>query len=151
MKSQGVRGRAIAGDCWDLGALRDGNYGSRFLALSRSVLLACCPLHGFIRPRSKCEGRRASQRKCSVNKDLPHQQSCGKGDACHSPCLITMPFSLKDCLSVQSFRQASEPHAGFLWKSPSSWGDFCNSRAHRRLQSQTSHHRQGLACPMKLK
>lgn len=85
MKSQGVRGRAIAGDCWDLGALRDGNYGSRFSALSRSVLLACCPLHGFIRPRSKGEGRRASQQKRSVNKDLPHQQSCGKGDACHSP------------------------------------------------------------------
>lgn len=113
MKGQGVRGRAIAGDCWDPGALRDGNYGSRSLALSMSVLLACCPLHGFIRPRSKCEGRKASQQKCSVNKDLPHQQSCGKGDACHSPLPHNHAF-LTQRLSIYLSSHSAKPQSPML-------------------------------------
>lgn len=61
MKGQGVRVRAIASHCWGLRALRDGNFGRSSWALPMSGLLACCPLHGFMRPRSKSEGRRTSQ------------------------------------------------------------------------------------------
>lgn len=61
----------MAGDCWRLRAPRDGNHGSSSWDFSVSVLLDCCPLHGFMRPQSNCEGRRASQQKRPINKDLP--------------------------------------------------------------------------------
>lgn len=61
-----------------------------------------------------------------------------------------MTFSLEDCPSVQPFRQAQQPHADFLWKSPSSQGDLNNSRAHGRLQSQTSRYQEGLAQAMEV-
>lgn len=83
-EGQGVGGKAIAKGCWGLGAPRVGNYGRSSWTLSMFVLLACCPPHRFMRPRSKSEVRRTSQQKRPNNKDLPPQQSCSRGDTCHS-------------------------------------------------------------------
>ena len=60
----------MAGDGWGWGAPKDGNYGSSSRAFTMSVLLAHCPLRGFVRSRSKSKGRRIFQQKFPINKDL---------------------------------------------------------------------------------
>lgn len=137
--------RSIAGDCWGPGAPSDGNRGSRSWALSVSMLLAYCHECGFMRPRSRRKGRSALWQKCRIMKDLFPPTELQQGALAAPLCLITMTFSLKDCPSVQPLRQAPEPHADFLWKSPSSQGDLSDSRAHGWLQPQTSRHKAGSA------
>lgn len=72
----------IAGDC---GFLEMGTMVAAPGTFPCLCFWIACLLRGYVRPRSKCEGRRASQQKRPINKDLPHQQSCSRGDACHSP------------------------------------------------------------------
>ena len=70
MKGQDVTGKVMAGDGHGLGAPRGGSYGSSSWVFSTSVLLACCPLLGFMSSRGKGKGRRAFQQKCPINQDL---------------------------------------------------------------------------------
>lgn len=70
VKGQDVIGKVMAGDGCGLGAPRGGSYGSSSWVFSTSVLLACCPLLGFMSSRSKVKGRRAFQQKCPINQDL---------------------------------------------------------------------------------
>lgn len=125
----------------------------QFSGLFYVCALAHCPLHGFVRSRSKSKGR-TFQQKFPINKDLlppaEVQRGCGGGTR-HSSLPQNHDFLTQRCPSVQPFCQALEPHADFLWKSPSSWGDLSSSRAHGWLQFQTSHPGQGLAWSVEVK
>lgn len=87
VRVQDGRGKAVAGDCWGWATPRDGSYGSSSWTLSMSVLLAYCLLRGFMRPRSKSKGRRASQQKCPINKALRPPGELQQGRGAHLPPL----------------------------------------------------------------
>lgn len=106
-----MRGKGTAGAGCGLGAPKDGNYDSSSRAFSTSVLLAHCPLHGFVGSRSKSKGR-TFQQKFRINKDLlppaEVQRGCG-GALATPPCLRTMTFSLRDVHLSSHFAKPWSP------------------------------------------
>lgn len=104
-----------------------------------------------MRPRSTREGRRISQQKRPLNKALLPPAERWQGGHCHSSLPHHHDFPTQRLSVCPAIPPSTGAPCWFpLEVSPSSRGDLGNSRAHGRLRSQTSHHRQGLACPVEV-